>query len=149
MNLNNLLIDSDVLEGVIRLPIQLLKPVRRAFSGSVASLPMRPPVIQRGALCIYQAGYCGIDMTLGTGNCPKCGISDWKLPRHVRTRGVTSVATADLNIITCNKCGFTEFYELTEEELAPINKKAGMIFIFAAVVPTLIGIGVSIWLIWG
>ena len=112
-------------------------------------VPMRPPVIQRGALCIYQAGYCGIDMTLGTGNCPKCGISDWKLPRHVRTRGVTSAATADLNIITCNKSGFTELYELTEEELAPINKKAGMIFIFAAVVPTLIGIGVSIWLIWG
>ena len=110
---------------------------------------MRPQAIQRGALCIYQAGYCGIDMTLGTGNCPKCGISDWKLPRHVRTRGVTSAATADLNIITCNKCGFTEFYELTEEELAPINKKASMIFIFAAVLPTLIGIGVSIWLIWG
>ena len=93
--------------------------------------------------------YCGIDMALSKGNCPKCGVSDWKLPRHVRTRGVTSVATADLNIITCNKCGFTEFYELTEEELAPINKKAGMIFIFAAVVPTLIGIGITIWLIWG
>ena len=103
----------------------------------------------KGALCIYQAGYCGNDMTLGTGNCPKCGGSDWKLPRHVRTRGVTSAATADLNIITCNKCRFTEFYELTEEELAPINKKAGMIFIFGAVVPTLIGIVVSIWLIWG
>ena len=105
--------------------------------------------MRRGTLCIYLAGYYGIDMNLGTGNCPKCGISDWKLPRHVRTRGVTSAATADLNIITCNKCGFTELYELTEEELAPINKKAGMIFIFAAVVPTLIGIGVSIWLIWG
>ena len=104
---------------------------------------------RKGTLCIYQAGYYGIDMTQGTDNCPKCGSSDWKLPRHVRTRGVTSAATADLNIITCNKCGFTEFYELTEEELAPINKKAGMIFIFAAVVPTLIGIGVSIWLIWG
>ena len=81
--------------------------------------------------------------------CPKCGSTDLKAPRHVRTRGVTATATADLNIITCKKCRFAEFYELTEEELAPLNKKAGMIFIFAAVVPTLIGIGVSIWLIWG
>ena len=111
--------------------------------------PLQTGAFGTVALCIYQAGYFGIDMNLGTGNCPKCGISDWKLPKHVRTRGVTSAATADLNMITCNKCGFTELYELTEEELAPINKKAGMIFIFAAVVPTLIGIGVSIWLIWG
>jgi len=103
----------------------------------------------RGALCIYQAGNHGIDMPQGSDNCPKCGISDWKSPRHVRARGVTSTSIADLNIITCNKCGFTEFYELTGEELVPINKKAAMIFIFAGVVPTLIGIGVSIWLIWG
>jgi predicted nucleic-acid-binding Zn-ribbon protein len=102
-----------------------------------------------GTLCIYQAGCYGINMTQDTDKCPKCGSSDWKLPRHIRTRGVTSAATADLNIITCKKCGFTEFYELTEEELVPINKKAAKIFIFAAVVPTLIGIGVSIWLIWG
>ncbi|MBG45406.1 MAG: hypothetical protein CMB76_02665 [Euryarchaeota archaeon] len=88
-------------------------------------------------------------MRPNAGNCPKCGSSDWKSPRHVRTRGVTAAATADLNIITCNKCGFTELYELTEEELAPINKKASMIFIFAAVLPTLIGIAVPIWLIWG
>ena len=88
-------------------------------------------------------------MRPNTGNCPKCGSSDWKSPRHVRTRGVTAAATADLNIITCNKCGFTELYELTEEELSPINKKASMIFIFAAVLPTLIGIAVPIWLIWG
>ena len=88
-------------------------------------------------------------MRPNTGNCPKCGSSDWKSPRHVRTRGVTAAATADLNIITCNKCGFTELYELTEEELAPINKKASMIFIFAAVLPTFIGIAVPIWLIWG
>ncbi|MDP6870426.1 MAG: zinc ribbon domain-containing protein [Candidatus Poseidoniaceae archaeon] len=88
-------------------------------------------------------------MAQSTGNCSKCGNSDWKSPRHVRARGVTSTAYADLNIITCNKCGFTEFYELTEEELVPINKKVAKIFIFAAVVPTLIGIGVSIWLIWG
>ena len=88
-------------------------------------------------------------MRPNTGNCPKCGSSDWKSPRHVRTRGITAAATADLNIITCNKCGFTELYELTEEELAPINKKASMIFIFAAVLPTLIGIAVPIWLIWG
>ena len=88
-------------------------------------------------------------MRPNTGNCPKCGSSDWKSPRHIRTRGVTAAATADLNIITCNKCGFTELYELTEEELAPINKKASMIFIFAAVLPTLIGIAVPIWLIWG
>ena len=88
-------------------------------------------------------------MRPNTGNCPKCGSSDWKSPRHVRTRGVTAAATADLNIITCNKCGFTELYELTEEELAPINKKASMIFIFAAVLPTLIGIAGPIWLIWG
>ena len=88
-------------------------------------------------------------MTHGRDNCPKCGISDWKLPRHVRARGVTSATTADLNIITCNKCRFTELYELTEEELNSVNKKAGIIFIFAAVLPTLIGIGVSIWLIWG
>lgn len=88
-------------------------------------------------------------MTLSRGNCPKCGSANWKPPRHVRTRGVTAAATADLNMITCEKCGFTEFFELTEEELAPINKKATMIFIFAAVVPTLIGIAVPIWLIWG
>ena len=52
MNLNNLLIDSDVLEGVIRLPIQLLKPVRRAFSGSVASLPLYLYTHTMGPLCI-------------------------------------------------------------------------------------------------
>ena len=98
---------------------------------------------------IYGVSSCEINMALNTDICPKCGISDWKLPRHVRTRGVTSAATADLNIVTCNKCGFTEFYELTEEELAPINNKAALIFIFAAVVPTLIGIAVSVWLIWG
>ena len=44
---------------------------------------------------------------------------------------------------------YTEFYELTEDETTPINKKAGKIFFFAAVLPTLIGIGVSVWLIWG
>jgi len=88
-------------------------------------------------------------MALSTSNCPKCGSTNWKAPRHVRTRGVTSAVTADLNIITCNKCGFTELYELTEEELAPINKKSTMVFIYAAVVPTLIGIAVPIWLIWG
>ena len=44
---------------------------------------------------------------------------------------------------------YTEFYELTEDETAPINNKAAMIFFFAAVLPTLIGIGVSVWLIWG
>tara|TARA_B100001996_G_scaffold201188_1_gene153995 strand:+ start:196 stop:456 length:261 start_codon:yes stop_codon:yes gene_type:complete len=82
-------------------------------------------------------------------NCSKCGSSDLKEPRHVRTRGVTSSTVADLNIITCNKCRYTEFYELSEDELAPINKKAGLIFLFAAVIPTLIGIAVPIWLIWG
>ena len=87
-------------------------------------------------------------MELITGNCSKCGSSDLKPPRHVRTRGVTG-PIVELKIITCNKCRFTEFYELTEEELAPINNNAAMIFIFAAVVPTLIGIAVSVWLIWG
>ena len=82
-------------------------------------------------------------------NCSKCGSSDLKEPRHVRTRGVTSSTVADLNIITCNKCRYTEFYELSEDELAPINKKADLIFLFAAVIPTLIGIAVPIWLIWG
>ena len=81
--------------------------------------------------------------------CPKCGSSDLKAPRHIRTRGVTSAKTADLNIITCRKCRYTEFYELSEEEAAPIDKKAGKIFFFAAVLPTLIGIGVPVWLIWG
>ena len=81
--------------------------------------------------------------------CPKCGSSDLKPPRHIRARGVTSAKTADLNIITCNKCKYTEFYELTEEETALVDKKAGKIFFFAAVMPTLIGIGVSVWLIWG
>ena len=81
--------------------------------------------------------------------CPKCGSSDLKAPRHIRTRGVTSAKTADLNIITCNKCRYTEFYELSDEEVAPIDKKAGKIFFFAAVLPTLIGIAVPIWLIWG
>jgi predicted nucleic-acid-binding Zn-ribbon protein len=82
-------------------------------------------------------------------NCPKCGSSDLKPPRHIRARGVTSAKYRDLNIITCRKCRYTEFYELTEDEVAPINKKAGMIIFFAAVLPTLIGIGVSVWLIWG
>ena len=86
---------------------------------------------------------------MSMGKCSKCGSSDWKEPRHVRARGITATTVAELNIITCKKCGFTEFYELTEEELAPINKKASMIFIFAAVLPTLIGIAVPIWLIWG
>ena len=81
--------------------------------------------------------------------CPKCGSSDLKAPRHIRARGVTSAKTADLNIITCRKCMYTEFYELPEGEGAPIDKKAGMIFFFAGVLPTLIGIGVSVWLIWG
>lgn len=90
-----------------------------------------------------------ICMVPGLGDCPKCGITDWKPPRHVRTRGVTSTAIADLNIITCNKCGFTELYELSEQELAPIKKKALMIFIFAGIVPILLGIAVPIWLIWG
>ena len=90
-----------------------------------------------------------MNMDLTIGKCLKCGSSDFKAPRHVRTRGVTSSKTADLNLITCKKCNFTEFYELTEDELAPINKKVAMIFIFAAVIPTLIGIAVPIWLIWG
>ena len=79
-----------------------------------------------------------------SGKCPKCGSSDLKAPRHIRARGVTSAKTADLNIITCNKCKYTEFYELTEEETALVDKKAGKIFFFAAVMPTLIGIGVSV-----
>ena len=81
--------------------------------------------------------------------CPKCGSSDLKAPRHIRARGVTSAKYRDLNIITCRKCRYTEFYELTEDELASINKKAGKIIFFAAVLPTLIGVGVSFWLIWG
>ncbi len=100
-------------------------------------------------LWFYEGSCHRLSMPLGTGNCPKCGSSDWKLPRHVRARGVTSVATADLNIITCKNCGFTELYELTKEELAPVNKKARMIFIFAGVLPTLLGIAIPIWLIWG
>ena len=57
--------------------------------------------------------------------------------------------TADLNIISCNKCGFTEFYELTEEELVPYKKQAIKIFIIWMVLPIVIGIAVPIWLIWG
>ena len=87
-------------------------------------------------------------MAPSTVNCTKCGSSDLKAPRHVRTRGVTSVTVADLNIITCNKCRFTEFYELTEEELAPIKKQVTKIYIFAMLLPILIGIAVPIWLIW-
>ena len=93
--------------------------------------------------------HCRIFMTLNLRSCPKCGNSDLKPARHVRMRGVTAAATADLNIITCNKCRFTEFYELTEKEVGAVNKKARLIFIFAAVVPTLLGIAVPIWLIWG
>ena len=91
-------------------------------------------------------------MVLKVSNCLKCGSSDLKSPRHIRTRGVTSSVTADLNIVTCNKCRFTEFYELSDEESVPIKKKATLIFIFAAVIPTLIGIAVPIWFfirIWG
>ena len=88
-------------------------------------------------------------MAPSTVNCTKCGSSDLKAPRHVRTRGVTSATAADLNIITCNKCRFTEFYELTQEELAPIKKQVTKIFIFAMVLPIIIGIAVPIWLIWG
>ena len=83
-----------------------------------------------------------------SGTCTKCGSSDLKEPRHIRTRGVTSSTTADLNMITCNQCRFTEFYELTEEELGPIKKKVAMILIFAMILPILIGMLVPIWLIW-
>ena len=86
---------------------------------------------------------------MAIGNCSKCGSSDVKAPRHIRTRGVTSATTADLNIITCNKCRFTEFYELTEEELVPIMKKVAMVWIFAVIIPIAIGIAVPVWLIWG
>ncbi len=81
--------------------------------------------------------------------CHKCGSSDWKEPRHVRTRGITSTVVANLNIITCKKCGFTEFYELTGKELEPIKKKETKIWIIVMVIPIIIGIGVPIWLIWG
>ena len=88
-------------------------------------------------------------MALSSSNCPKCGSSDFKAPRHIRTRGVTSATVADFNAITCNKCRFTEFYELTEKELAPIKKQVTKIFIFAMAIPIIIGIAVPIWLIWG
>ena len=87
-------------------------------------------------------------MELITGNCPKCGSSDLKPPRHVRTRGVTG-PIAELKIITCNKCRFTEFYELTEEELVPYKKQVNKILIIWMVLPIVIGIAVPIWLIWG
>ena len=76
----------------------------------------------------------------------------WELrfetPRHVRTRGVTG-PIVELKIITCNKCRFTEFYELTEEELIPYKKQITKIFIIWMVLPIVIGIAVPIWLIWG
>ena len=87
-------------------------------------------------------------MESSTGNCSKCGSSDLKPPRHVRTRGVTG-PIAELKIITCNKCRFTEFYELTEEELVPYKKQITKIFIIWMVLPIVIGIAVPIWLIWG
>ena len=87
-------------------------------------------------------------MESSTGNCPKCGSSDLKPPRHVRTRGVTG-PIVELKIITCNKCRFTEFYELTEEELVPYKKQITKIFIIWMVLPIIIGIAVPIWLIWG
>ena len=87
-------------------------------------------------------------MELITGNCSKCGSSDLKPPRHVRTRGVTG-PIAELKINTRNKCRFTEFYELTEKELEPIKKNENKILIFVMVIPILIGIAVPIWLIFG
>ena len=89
-----------------------------------------------------------MEVKLEKVNCDFCGSDILTLFAEQKDL-IHKVDNSIYQVVTCNKCGFTEFYELTEEEVAPINKKASMIFIFAAVVPTLIGIGVSIWLIWG
>ncbi len=86
---------------------------------------------------------------MSMGKCSKCGSSDWKEARHVRARGITATTVAELNIITCKKCGFTEFYELTEKELEPIKKNENKIWIFVMVIPILIGIAVPAWLVFG
>ncbi len=45
-----------------------------------------------------------VSMVQTTGYCSKCGSSNLKPPRYVRTRDVTSAGVADLNIITRNDC---------------------------------------------
>ena len=45
----NILIDSDKLQGVIRLPIQLQLTVVRGFSGSIQTLPMQYPFVEWGS----------------------------------------------------------------------------------------------------
>ena len=61
-------------------------------------------------------------------SCPKCGSTDLKPPRHFRARGIGT--NADLNIICCNECSYSESYEIDAEERAPIKKRIAMVWLF-------------------
>ena len=83
------------------------------------------------------------------GKCPKCGSLDLKPKKHFRAQGIgANRAKADLNLIICNKCGYSELYEMSEAESAPIKKSMTFFITFFVILPTLIGIALPIWLIW-
>ncbi len=83
------------------------------------------------------------------GKCPKCGSLDLKPKQHFRAQGIGKTrAKADLNLIICNKCGYSELYEMSEAESAPIKRNMTVFLIFVVILPTILGIGIPIWLIW-
>ena len=83
------------------------------------------------------------------GKCPKCGSLDLKPKQHFRAQGIGKTrAKADLNLIICNKCGYSELYEMSEAESAPIKRNMAFFWTFFVILPSLIGIALPIWLIW-
>ena len=78
------------------------------------------------------------------GACSKCGSTDLKDPRHFRAQGIGS--KADLNIISCNNCRYTELYEMDAKESAPVKKKIAMVWLFFVIIPVCLGFGISLYL---
>ena len=98
----------------------------------------------------YLPSRCSDSMTSMADNCSKCGSSNLKAPRYVRAQGMTPRKGADLNLISCEDCRFSEFYELTEDEQARIHKRTGRVrFFVLIIIPALISLSAYAWFNWG
>ena len=82
-------------------------------------------------------------MNMKNGTCTKCGSTNLEVPRHFRAQGIGS--KTDLNIISCNECGYSELYAMDAEENAPIKKKIAMLWLFAVIIPITLICGVSLY----
>ncbi len=77
-----------------------------------------------------------------SGRCPKCESKNLADPRHFRAQGIGT--KADMNIISCNDCRYSELYEMTAAEREPVKEKVGLMLLLI-IIPTLLSIGITLY----